>query len=69
MPRPNKFALPRELKWKVVTLAGKAKIDPRTLQDYITGRRRNQNAAVREVIERTLREHGHADLIRSAEGA
>lgn len=65
MPKPNKFAVPKELRWKIGTLADAAKVDPRTMTDYITGRRRPKSAATREVIERTLRDSGHASFIRT----
>ena len=66
MPKPIKSPNPPRLeRWELFTIAGAAKLDPRTVQDYITGKRRCKTAATREAIERTLRDHNHADLIRA----
>jgi hypothetical protein len=64
MPKPNKFDLPRDLRWTHLAIASEAKCDSRVVSDYITGRR-NTRPAQREAIERALRDMGRADLIRA----
>jgi len=66
MPRPNKFLLPDSInKWTIFHLAADAKVDPRTLIDYLTGRRQCRSETTRTAIAVALKAHGHADLIRT----
>jgi hypothetical protein len=65
MPKPNKFEVPHDLRWRIGTLADAARVSPHTMADYLTGRRKNRSQATRETIERVLRECGLSAFIRA----
>lgn len=65
MPRPSASPLPPPDAQRVAVLA---KVDPRTVTTYLSGRRATTRASA-ALIERALRKIGRADLVRSTAAA